>query len=318
MRTVLAWSSGKDAAWALHRLRADPAFEVVGLLTTLNRAARRVAMHGVRQELLEQQAAAVGLPLYPVPLPSPCDDAQYEAIMREVVQRLRADGIGAMAFGDLFLEDVRRYRERTLASTGITPVFPLWGIPTSSLAREMVAAGSRGIVTCVDPRRLDRAFAGRTFDAGFLDDLPPGVDPCGENGEYHTFAYAGPMFEAPLPLEGGPIVERGGFIFADLRLAGSPRDPIPGWIPEDVRGDLDLSELEQEDEAALAARDQLERELGAHVAVYRRGSRGRPRGLCERYASASLSSEQVAQLVAAEARLPRHVLVAYASPLRAR
>jgi uncharacterized protein (TIGR00290 family) len=217
MRTLLAWSSGKDSAWALHELRADPRVRVVGLLTTVNAAVDRVAMHAVRVELLERQAAALGLPVIALPIPSPCSNEQYDALMAAAMERARADGVEAVAFGDLFLEDVRRYREDRLRGTGVAPIFPLWNRPTGALAREMVEAGLKAVVTCVDPRRLDPAFAGRTFDASLLADLPPGVDPCGENGEFHTFVFAGPMFRAPLDVDVGPIVERDGFVFADVR-----------------------------------------------------------------------------------------------------
>jgi uncharacterized protein (TIGR00290 family) len=218
-RVILSFSSGKDSAWALHVLRRDPNLEVVGLLTTLNQAARRVAMHAVREELLEAQAAALGLPLIKVPIPSPCSNEEYERAMSAVTAQMRADGVDAIAFGDLYLEDIRRYREERLAPTGIAALFPLWGLPTAALSREMVAAGLRAHVTCVDPKQLDPSFAGRTFDATFLDALPQGVDPCGENGEFHSFCYAGPMFRAPLAIEPGVIVERDGFIFADVTLA---------------------------------------------------------------------------------------------------
>jgi len=221
-KALLSWSSGKDSAWALHRLREAGEVELVGLVTTINRAAGRVAMHAVREGLLERQARATGLPLWRVPIPSPCSNAQYEAAMAGVVARAVAAGIERMAFGDLFLADIRAYRERQLAGTGLAPSFPIWGLETGALAREMVAAGLRAYVTCVDPRRLDPAFAGRSFDAAFLDDLPEGVDPCGENGEFHTFAWAGPMFAAPVAVVPGPVVERDGFHFADLRA-----DPRP-------------------------------------------------------------------------------------------
>jgi uncharacterized protein (TIGR00290 family) len=218
MRTLLSWSSGKDSAWALHVLRADPRVEVAGLLTTVNAEARRVAMHAVREELLDRQAAALGLPVVTLGIPSPCSNEEYDAVMRSAVARVRAEGIEAIAFGDLYLEDVRRYREERLRETGIAPIFPLWKRPTAALAREMVDAGLRAVLTSVDPRRLDRSFVGRTFDAALLADLPPDVDPCGENGEFHTFVFAGPMFPSPLDVETGPIVERDGFVFADVRL----------------------------------------------------------------------------------------------------
>jgi len=219
-KALLSWSSGKDSAWALHRLREAGEVELVGLVTTINRAAGRVAMHAVREGLLERQARATGLPLWRVPIPSPCSNAQYEAAMAGVVARAVAAGIERMAFGDLFLADIRAYRERQLAGTGLAPSFPIWGLETGALAREMVAAGLRAYVTCVDPRQLDPAFAGRSFDAAFLDDLPEGVDPCGENGEFHTFAWAGPMFTEPVAVVPGPVVERDGFHFADLGPPG--------------------------------------------------------------------------------------------------
>jgi uncharacterized protein (TIGR00290 family) len=212
----LSWSSGKDSAWALHELRDLREFEVTGLLTTINREASRVAMHAVREELLEAQAAAAGLPLVKVPIPSPCSNAAYEEAMGAAMARARAEGILHVAFGDLFLEDVRRYREENLSSVGMAPLFPLWGRETHQLARDMVAGGLRAYLTCVDPRQIDRNFAGRAFDASLLDDLPAAADPCGEKGEFHSFAFAGPMFSAPLAIKPGEIVERDGFVFADL------------------------------------------------------------------------------------------------------
>jgi len=217
----LSWSSGKDSAWALHELRASLDFEVSALLTTINREASRVAMHAVREELLEAQAAAVGLPLVKVPIPSPCSNAEYELAMGAAMAQARAEGIFHVAFGDLFLEDVRRYREDKLRAVGMTPIFPIWGRETHRLAREMVAGGLRAYLTCVDPRQLDRHFAGRSFDASLLDELPAAVDPCGEKGEFHSFAFAGPMFSAPLAIAPGEIVERDGFVFADLLPAAN-------------------------------------------------------------------------------------------------
>jgi uncharacterized protein (TIGR00290 family) len=215
-KTLLSWSSGKDSAWALHALRQDPGIELVGLLTTLNESAARVAMHAVRETLLERQAQAVGLPLWKIPLPHPCPNEAYERIMAGVIERAQGEGVEAMAFGDLFLEDIRAYRERQLDGTGLEPLFPIWGIPTHELARTMVAAGLRAHITCVDPRQLDRSFAGRIFDTDFLADLPAGVDPCGENGEFHSFATDGPMFSKRLEVQAGEVVERDGFVFADL------------------------------------------------------------------------------------------------------
>ena len=220
MRTkaLLAWSSGKDSAWTLQVLRQQGEVDVVGLLTTVNQAFDRVAMHAVRRELLAAQAAAVGLPLRTVEIPHPCSNADYEAAMAAAVERAGADGITAVAFGDLFLEDVRRYREDRMRGSGLTPLFPLWGIPTGALARRMVAAGLRARLTCVDPKTLPAAFAGRDFDDALLADLPAGVDPCGERGEFHSFAYDGPMFERAVPIRTGEVVERDGFVFADLLL----------------------------------------------------------------------------------------------------
>jgi len=215
-RTLISWSSGKDSAWTLHRLRDDPRYELSGLVTTVNRAFDRVAMHAVRVSLLEAQARAAGLPLWRVEIPSPCSNAEYEEAMRALLDRAVAEGIEFFAFGDLFLRDIREYRERMLGATPIRPLFPLWEEPTSALAREMVAAGLRARVTCVDPKVLDASFAGRDFDARFLDDLPPSVDPCGERGEFHTFAWAGPMFRRPIAVQTGATVHRDGFVFTDL------------------------------------------------------------------------------------------------------
>jgi len=215
-KALLAWSSGKDSAWSLHVLRAQAEVEVVGLLTTINEAFDRVAMHAVRTELLRAQADAADLPLWPVLIPWPCSNAEYEAAMAAAMARARADGITHVAFGDLFLEDVRRYREERLAPTGIAPLFPIWGTPTDALASRMIAAGLRARLTCVDPKSLDARFAGREFDAALLAELPASVDPCGERGEFHTFTYDGPMFRRPVPIRTGEVVTRDGFVFADL------------------------------------------------------------------------------------------------------
>jgi len=213
---LLSWSSGKDSAWALHVLRQDPRVRVAGLLTTFNAAADRVAMHAVRRELVEAQAEAAGLPLWAVNIPSPCPNEIYEAAMRQAIARAHAEGFAHVAFGDLFLEDVRRYREDRLAGCGLTPLFPLWHLPTDRLAREMIAGGLDAVVTSVDPRQIDPGFAGRRYDASLLSDLPAFVDPCGERGEFHTFCCAGPMFSRPIPVTTGEIVERDGFVFADV------------------------------------------------------------------------------------------------------
>ncbi len=216
MRVALAWSSGKDSAWTLHALRRDPRATVVALLTTVNAAHDRVAMHAVRRRLLEAQAAAAGVPLHVAEIPSPCPNETYEAVMAEAVTALKANGVEAIAFGDLFLEDVRRYRERQMSGTGLELLFPLWGRATRELALEMIEGGLRARLTCVDPRVLPASFAGRAFDASLLGDLPAAVDPCGENGEFHTFAWDGPMFGHPVRVEPGEVVERDGFVFADL------------------------------------------------------------------------------------------------------
>ena len=201
----------------LHVLQQQHPGAVAGLLTTLNEAFDRVAMHAVRHTLLRAQADAAGLPLVAVNLPWPCSNTEYEQRMGDAVRAAIADGFTHVAFGDLFLEDVRKYREDRLAGTGLTPLFPLWKTkPTRELAAEIVAGGLRARLTCVDPRKLDRSFAGRAFDAALLRDLPPGCDPCGENGEFHSFACAGPMFAAPIPVHVGEVVERDGFVFADL------------------------------------------------------------------------------------------------------
>jgi len=220
-KTLVSWSSGKDSAWLVHVLRAWAGVELGALLTTINEPAQRVAMHAVRLELLEAQAKALALPLWQVPIPSPCPNDDYERAMAQAVGRAVAEGFTHVAFGDLFLEDVRRYREERLAGTGLTPLFPLFGADTTALAREMVAAGLGARLTCVNPTVLDRSFAGREFDGRLLSDLPDSIDPCGERGEFHSFAYRGPMFSRPIPVETGVIIEREGFVFADLTLAST-------------------------------------------------------------------------------------------------
>ena len=215
-RVLLSWSSGKDSAWALHLLRRDPEIEVVGLLTTLNTEFQRVAMHGTRRSVLEAQAASAGLPLWIVPLPWPCSNAIYEQRMAEVCDRAVAEHIDAVAFGDLFLADVRAYRETQLRPTGLEPLFPLWEIPTGQLASDMIAGGLRAKLACIDSKQLTSSFAGREFDEALLRDLPADTDPCGERGEFHTCVYDGPMFTAPLRLEAGDVVNRDGFFFADF------------------------------------------------------------------------------------------------------
>jgi uncharacterized protein (TIGR00290 family) len=215
-KALLSWSSGKDSAWTLQVLRQQREYEVAGLVTTINESFDRVAMHAVRTALLEAQAAAAGVPLWKVPIPYPCSNEHYATAMSGMVQRARDEGIAAFAFGDLFLQDIRRYREQQLAGSGLRLLFPLWLRPTDALAREMIAGGVRAVLTCVDPKQLPASFAGRDFDLELLGDLPPGVDACGENGEFHTFAYAGPMFRQRIDVAVGPIIERDGFVFADV------------------------------------------------------------------------------------------------------
>ena len=213
---LLSWSSGKDSAWALHVLRTVHGADVARLLTTFNEVADRVAMHAVRRTLVARQAEAVGLPLWQVPIPSPCPNDVYEARMRDLVGRAVREGFTHVAFGDLFLEDVRQYREERLRGTGLAPLFPLWGQPTPALAREMIGNGLQAILTCVDPSRLPKEFAGRRYDAALLDALPHSIDPCGERGEFHTFCCAGPMFPHPIDVSAGVVVERDGFVFCDV------------------------------------------------------------------------------------------------------
>ncbi|MGE5146872.1 MAG: ATP-binding protein [Candidatus Eiseniibacteriota bacterium] len=215
-RALVAWSSGKDSAYALHLARQDDTLEVVGLLTTVTDAYERVAMHGVREALLDAQAASVGLPLMKVRIPSPCPNEVYERAMGKAMADALAQGIDHVVFGDLFLADIRAYREAQLAKVGMTPVFPLWLRDTAALARAMIASGVEATLTCVDPRQLDRGFAGRKFDGALLEALPASVDPCGENGEFHTLVTAGPMFSRPIAVRSGAVVERDGFVFADV------------------------------------------------------------------------------------------------------
>lgn len=218
-KTLVSWSSGKDSAWMVHVLRQRADVQMAGLLTTINESAQRVAMHAVRVEVLQAQADALGLPLWQIPIPSPCPNAVYERAMGEAVARAVREGFTHVAFGDLFLEDVRCYREERLAGSGLTPIFPLFGADTAALARDMIAAGLRARITCLNPKAIDRKFAGLEFDAALLAELPATVDPCGERGEFHTCAYAGPMFNHDVAIDTGMTVERDGYVFTDLTLA---------------------------------------------------------------------------------------------------
>ena len=235
MKILVSWSSGKDSAWMLHVLRSEGIGEPGALLTTVNESAKRVAMHAVRTEVLQAQADAAGLPLITVLIPQPCPNDVYEAQMSAAIANARAEGFTHVAFGDLFLEDIRRYREERMEGTGLTPIFPLWMRPTDALARDMLAGGLEAYLTCVDPRVVPASLAGRRFDAALLSDLPPGTDPCGERGEFHTCAVAGPMFSNRLDVSLGEIVQRDGFVFADLELMDSQRrndaSPLPSQTP---------------------------------------------------------------------------------------
>ncbi len=218
-KALVSWSSGKDSAFALHHVRMRGELEIVGLVTTVTAAFDRISMHGVRRELLARQAAALGLPLMTVEIPSPCTNELYEQQFGDALQRARADGITHVVFGDLFLADLRAYREAQLAALELVPVFPMWQRDTTALAHEMIACGLSARLTCVDPRHLDRSFAGRAFDTALVEALPATVDPCGERGEFHTFVTGGPMFSASIDVTVGDIVERDGFVFADLHGA---------------------------------------------------------------------------------------------------
>jgi len=221
-RAWLSWSSGKDSAWSLHVARRRSDVEITALFTTMNRTHNRVAMHAVREAIVDAQAASAGLPLVKIPIPSPCPNAVYEHAMRQAMARARSLGVTHIIFGDLFLEDIRQYREENLAKCSMTPIFPLWGRNTRELAYEMISAGLRAFLTCVDSKKLDSSFAGRPFDEALLADLPPSVDPCGENGEFHTCVVAGPMFSSAISVSAGKVVEREGIIFADI-LPAQPR-----------------------------------------------------------------------------------------------
>jgi uncharacterized protein (TIGR00290 family) len=222
MKVLVSWSSGKDSAWMIHVLRQTPDVELAALLTTINEPVQRVAVHGVRIDVLQAQADALGLPLWTLPIPSPCPRDAYEQAMSGAIARASAEGFTHIAFGDLFLEDIRRYREGQLAGTGLTPLFPLFGVDTAQLARDMLAGGLGARIVCVNSKWLDRSFAGREFDGAFLAELPAAVDPCGERGEFHSCAYKGPMFSHDVALETGETVERDGFVYTDVSCRAIP------------------------------------------------------------------------------------------------
>ncbi len=215
-RTLLSWSSGKDSAWALHLIRQDPMIELMGLFTVINQKYNRVSMHGTRLEMLQQQAKAAGAPLQTINLPDPCTNEQSDAIMRQFVMESAAKGIECMAFGDLFLHDIRQYREDQLRGTGIEPVFPLWGTPTRELVEQMLSAGLDAYVSSVDLKKLPSRFAGRKWSRELITEFPQDCDPCGENGEIHTVVVGGPIFQKTVPTVVGEIVERNGFAYADI------------------------------------------------------------------------------------------------------
>ena len=215
-KTLMSWSSGKDSAWALHTLQQDSSIELTGLFCTVNKEFDRVAMHGVRVELLKLQAERIGLPLTIIEIPFPCSNEQYSEVMGQFVETAKRDQVQCFAFGDLFLEDIRRYREAQLVSSGIEPIFPLWGLATDVLARQMIDAGLRAVITCIDPKQTPENVAGEEFTAALLERLPASVDPCGENGEFHSFVFDGPMFQHRIDVQVGEVVTRDNFVFADV------------------------------------------------------------------------------------------------------
>lgn len=215
-KALISWSSGKDCAWALYKLQQNPEIELVGLFCTVNNEFDRVAMHGVRAELLLKQAKSIGLPLEIIEIPYPCSNAEYGKIMGQFVERAESDNVEYFAFGDLFLEDLRNYREEKLKGSGVKPIFPIWGIPTDELSREMIRRGLRAVITCIDPKQAPKEFVGREFDERFVDSLPKTIDPCGENGEFHSFVFDGPMFNEQIEIVVGDIVHLDGFVFADV------------------------------------------------------------------------------------------------------
>ncbi|MDH5611018.1 MAG: adenine nucleotide alpha hydrolase [Gammaproteobacteria bacterium] len=220
-KTMMSWSSGKDSAWALYQLQNNPEIDLVGLFCTINKEFNRVTMHGVRVELLQKQADNIGLPLEIIEIPYPCSNIEYEQIMGEFVEKAKKMHIENFAFGDLFLEEVRNYREEKLKNSGIKAIFPIWGIPTDELSRKMITNGLRTIITCINPKQTPDKFIGKEFDDNFLASLPETIDPCGENGEFHSFVFDGPMFKEKINIVLGDIVQRDDFVFADILLENS-------------------------------------------------------------------------------------------------
>ena len=233
---LFCWSGGKDSAMALHTLLRLPDVRIVALLTTVTETYDRISMHGVRRELLVQQAQSIGLPLHEVRIPPQCVNPIYEARMEEALRIYYAEGVRTVAFGDIFLQDLRAYREKNLARIGMTALFPIWTRDTRELIRSFQAARFRAVAACIDPKVLDRSFAGRELDPSFFRDLPSGVDPCGENGEFHTFVFDGPIFHNPIPVRPGEIVERDSFIYCDLLpsegVLGAQRRCAPARQPD--------------------------------------------------------------------------------------
>jgi len=217
-KAIVSWSSGKDSAMALYKVLRSNQFQVIAMLTTVSDPFQRVSMHGVREELLDRQAASIGIPIEKIRIPYPCPNEVYEQKMSETMVSYKSSGLTHAIFGDLFLEDIRKYREEKLSQFGIIPVFPLWREDTSRLARTILGLGFKAVITCVDPKKLDVKFAGRHFDADFLNEIPLTVDPCGENGEFHTFVYDGPIFKRSIEIVVGDCVMRDGFQFADVLL----------------------------------------------------------------------------------------------------
>ena len=217
-RTMISWSTGKDSAWAYYQISKQAEYNVVGLFCTVNKKYARTAMHAVRIELLKAQADSIGLPLDIIEIPYPCTNQEYEVIMQEFIDGIKTRDITCFVFGDLFLEDIRNYRLEKLKDTGIESVFPLWGIPTDKLAQEMIAGGLKAVVTCIDPKQISESYAGQIFDNNFIESLPATTDPCGENGEFHSFVFEGPMFSNSIDIVVGEKVKRDGFVFADVTL----------------------------------------------------------------------------------------------------